>query len=233
MWCAGRSEYSARFTTPAQPANARPPTYPPSHPGSPMLLLTLLGCPPEPEPAWYLGCGDPACSGYGGPFDGVPLCDPEVAGDPCTPAGASCDPVDDCNALLVCATEDPRSQDGGCPISLARHKRDIRYLDAEALVATAAAAGDVRLATWNYRWEPPGTPPHLGFLIDDQVPGPAVAADGQRVDLYGHTSLAIAGVQAQQARTAALEAQVQALADRVEAQEHELARLRADRAATR
>lgn len=51
----------------------------------------------------------------------------------------------------------------------------------------------------------------LGFLIDDDPASPAVRPDGERVDLYGYTSLAIAALQEQQAEIDALKAEVEAL----------------------
>lgn len=183
------------------------------------LLTLLLACPPAPAPAWYFTCGDPSCSGYAGPFEGVPACTDQVEGDPCPDEGAECDPVDDCNARLICATEDPQDQTGGCPISRAAFKRDIRYLGADETRAAAATATGMRLATWNYRWEAPGTPTHLGFVIDDAPGTVAVTADGDHVDLYGYTSLTLAAVQEQ--------------ARRLDAQAVEIAELRAELAAIR
>ncbi len=68
--------------------------------------------------SWYASCGDPACSTYAGPWEGVPLCADEgvALGDSCPDPDASCDPVDACNALWVCTAEDPHDQEGGCPI---------------------------------------------------------------------------------------------------------------------
>ncbi len=93
-------------------------------------LAALGGCPGddggetgggEAELRWYTTCGDPACSGYGGPFDGEDLCsevEGAIEGELCETEGQQCDPVDDCNARLICAAEDPKDQTGGCPISL-------------------------------------------------------------------------------------------------------------------
>ena len=165
------------------------------------------------ELQYWLECGDPVCSGYGGPFDGVPLCDDDgiSVGDPCSADGTTCDPVDGCNALVVCAEEDPTMQPGGCPISLKRHKHDIHYLDVEQRQAAADALLAMPLATWHYNWEANESPNHLGFLIDDVVGSPAVRPDGEHVDLYGYTSLAVAAIQAQQAQIDALRAEVEAL----------------------
>ena len=163
---------------------------------------------------WYATCGDPVCSGYGGPFDGVPLCSDEgvVVGDTCGEADASCDPEDGCNALLTCTNEDPTQQTGGCPISLAEHKTEIRYLTPEQRESARTALLEMRLATWQYRGDLDDGATHLGFLIDDVgAQSPAVRPDGGHVDLYGYTSLAVAAIQQQQAELEALRKEVQAL----------------------
>jgi hypothetical protein len=85
------------------------------------------GTGPAAPPAvlkWYTTCGDPVCSGYHGPFPGVPLCTMEKAGDPCAAANAQCDPVNSCDALLLCTNTDPKQRPGGCPVSGALYKRD-------------------------------------------------------------------------------------------------------------
>jgi hypothetical protein len=169
--------------------------------------------PPPVETHWYETCGTPVCMGYQGPTDGVPACNPdEIAGEACSDEGYSCDFQSDCGALLVCASEDPKTADGTtCPRSRARFKTDIAYLDASTRDAAARAALDTKLATWRYTWEDASSRPHLGFLIDDQEGSAAVARDGEHVDLYGYTSLAIAALQAQDARIAALEAELAAM----------------------
>jgi hypothetical protein len=175
--------------------------------------LVAAGCPPETpsQTSWWTTCGDPACSTYTGPFDGVPVCTDEEQGQACTEEGASCDPEDPCNALLLCAVDDPKDGTGGCPISLASAKTDLVHLDAPALRAAADEALRLKLATWRYRTEAPDARLHLGFVIDDHPTSPAVAADGRHVDLYGYASLALAAVQVQQAEIDALRAEVTAL----------------------
>ena len=187
-------------------------------------ILLLAGCPGATtdtpvtgDLTWFTTCGDPACSGYDGPYPGVPLCTTEAAGDPCTDEAAECDFESDCNAVLVCASEDPKDQTGGCPQSRAAAKREIAYLDAAAVRALADEALATRLATWRYRGEGEQGRPHVGFLIDDHPQSPAVRADGERVDLYGYTSLALAAAQAQQAEIEALRAELAALRAQVQA----------------
>lgn len=169
------------------------------------------------ELRWYSTCGDPACSGYSGPFEGIAACTTEAEGDPCSSEGAQCDPVSDCNALMVCAEEDPKQQTGGCPISRAAHKRDITYLDAASRKEASDKALSMQLATWRYAWETGSDKEHLGFIIDDLGPAPAdspaVREGGQTVDLYGYTSLVLAAIQEQQAEIERLKAEVAALSE--------------------
>lgn len=165
--------------------------------------------------SWYTTCGDPACSGYSGPFDGVPLCTTEQESTSCPTADLTCDLQDDCNALLICATEDPKEQEGGCPISRKRHKTDIDYVDAADLDRLRKEALGLRLATWRYTTSAPDTHPRLGFLLDDHPTGHAAALDGEHVDVYGLASLALAAVQAQQQEIDALRATNEALERRL------------------
>ena len=55
------------------------------------ILLSIVAC--GPEPTLSKTCGDPACSGYSGPIEGVPTCSEEglVEGDVCSEEGAVCD----------------------------------------------------------------------------------------------------------------------------------------------
>lgn len=179
---------------------------------------TTTDATPPAETQWWTTCGDPVCSEYGGPFTGVPVCTDETEGEVCTDDGAECDLESDCNVFLRCAVDDPTAGTGGCPISLASAKKDIRYLDEQALRSTADEALRVELATWRYRDEAQDGRPHLGFVIDDRPSSPAVAADGARVDLYGYASLAIAAIQVQQAEITALRAEVEALRRELAAQ---------------
>jgi hypothetical protein len=209
----------------------------------PLLAALACGAPPEataPPGAWaaedtsgdqagppapprlYPTCGDPVCRGWS-PHAGVPRCGAYTAGDRCPTfaIGRTCDPQDPCNALLECRRDpDP----GPCPISRVAHKRDVAYLDDPALRAAAAQILDTKLATWGYTWDDPAAPLHLGFLIDDQPTSPAVAADGEHVDLYGYTSLAVAALQVQQATLDAQQAEIRELRARLARLEAQLAR---------
>jgi len=152
-------------------------------------------CPPDTTAGatWFLSCGDPVCRGW--TDIGVALCTTEKSGDTCGQLDQRCDPKDDCGALLVCATSDPRQQPGGCPRSRRELKQDIRYLDDAGLRSVKDEVLATRLATWSYRWEPGRE--RLGFIIDDRPESPAVDPHRDMVDLYGFTSLAIGAIQAQ------------------------------------
>lgn len=192
----------------------------------PFLLLVACATDPMPDTAavvpieaeaeaearprlqWWETCGDVVCRGWSRERY-LPLCGALAEGDACRRNGQECDiALDGCNVNLRCATTDPSTN---CPISKAAYKHDIRYLaddDAERLRDELL---DVRLATWAYTAEGAGAPTHLGFIIDDVEPSPAVAADGETVDLYGYTSMTVATLQVQQRQIEALQAEVAAL----------------------
>ncbi len=148
-------------------------------------------CAPR-ELRWYLTCGDPVCRGHI-PEDGLRLCDEEAAGQACGEADDRCDPVDGCNARLVCTDTDPRQ--GPCPISKREVKREIRYVDAAERARLAASLEDIRLATYRYV---NGKARRLGFIIDDHPPPEALRGEDQ-VELYGYLSLAVAAIQEERA----------------------------------
>jgi uncharacterized small protein (DUF1192 family) len=98
-----------------------------------------------------------------------------------------------------------------CPISRRDYKKDISYLDDPERKRLADELLRYKLATWRYKHEGEEAPPHLGFIIDDVEPSMSIASDGNSVDLYGYTSLAVAALQEQEARIAALEREVREL----------------------
>lgn len=175
------------------------------------VLAAGCGNAPSPPPRFFFSCGDPVCRGYVRPTN-VPLCTTaQRPGDMCATEGQSCDPVDACNRRLVCSREDPTMQTGGCPISLAAFKKDIRYLDDAARQREHDAVMRLPLATWRYRTESADAPARLGFLIDDVGAARCVQPSGDRVDLYGYTSMAVAALQVQEREIAALRREVAAL----------------------
>ncbi len=155
----------------------------------------------------FLTCGDPVCSGY--TPSGAPLCSTEAPGGACRIEGARCDPQDDCNASLVCASSDPRMAVGGCPISRRDYKADIHYLNADELARVQREVLDMKLATWRYKHDPAKT--RLGIIIDDNESSSAVDARRDMVDLYGYTSMVVAALQQQALQIEALQGEVKAL----------------------
>lgn len=163
---------------------------------------------------WFLTCGDPVCREDGHRDSSLPPCTGETLGDPCDTAEQTCDPIDDCNAYYVCAAEDPRMSEFGCPMSTRTVKTGIHYLTPLERAAVARQTLQIPLASWEYR-QHPGVP-HLGFIIEDIAPSAAVRAPGDQVDLYGYSSMILATVQAQQAEIEALRAQVDDLTRRLD-----------------
>lgn len=86
-----------------------------------------------------------------------------------------------------------------CDIVLSRRaaKTDVAYLSESETKRLHDELMAYRLAT--YRYASPSTSPgsHLGFIIDDVAPSPAIAASGDHVDHYAYTSMAVAALQTQ------------------------------------
>lgn len=162
---------------------------------------------------WYYTCGDIVCSVWR-PDPSIPLCTTQKVGDACPTLGEKCDPQSGCNQRLVCATSDPAYM---CPISRAKYKTDIQYLGGAELDRVRDDLLEIKLATYRYRAGGPGAPVQLGFIIDDVGGGPSVNADGETVNLYGYTSMAVAALQAQERELAALREEVASLRRQVEA----------------
>jgi hypothetical protein len=153
---------------------------------------------------WFTTCGDPVCQSPG-PTPANP-CTDQQEGAPCSNSGASCD-IGTCGAQLLCADADPKQ--GGCPISRRAAKTEIRYLDAGERSQLLQDLMGIRLATYQYNGN--GTSRRLGFIIDDVGPGYVVLPSGDRVDVYGFASMAVAAIQAQELRIAEIEAKLAAL----------------------
>ncbi len=182
------------------------------------VVCTLMACVPD---KWYSTCGDPVCMTGGWRRDSnIPLCTTQKPGDPCTTFGAQCDVMNsDCNENLVCAATDPTWSDFGymCPISRAKHKTDIRYLDGKQIDRLRDELLNMKLATYRYRAAGPSAPTQLGFIIDDIGGGPSVNPDRETVNLYGYTSMAVAALQAQERELAVLREEVASLRRQIEA----------------
>ena len=161
----------------------------------------------------FLTCGDPVCRGYT-PQPGVPPCGTEQPTEVCRVEGAICDPQDDCNSLLVCATSDPRMAVGGCPISRRSYKTNVHYLEPEELARYQAELLALELATWHYKHDP--SKQRLGFMLDDHETSIAADAARDQVDLYSYTSLAVAALQAQSRQIERLEREVADLKARLD-----------------
>jgi hypothetical protein len=159
---------------------------------------------------WYQTCGDPVCGIHPDPFDDPEIrnCSTEQVGDPCTIEGDRCDGVANCGVSLICAASDPTMGPGGCPISRARYKKDIAYLSDEQLLEYRDQLMSIPLASYRYK-HAEGAGPQLGFIIEDVEP--SVAVSGDRVNLYGYLSMAVAAIKVQQIQIASLQREVEQL----------------------
>ena len=193
------------------------------HPARSICLLLLVGLwlpacedpAAEPELKRFYTCGDPVCSGHR-PQPGVPACSSERAGDSCAREGESCDPLDACNRLVVCAGDDPARM---CPISRGSAKRNVQYLSDADRARLHDELLRFPLATYQYRSAGAAAAPHLGFLVDDVAPSPAVQGlRGDRVDLYGYATMAVAALQDQAQQIAELRQEVDSLRRELERQ---------------
>jgi hypothetical protein len=95
-----------------------------------------------------------------------------------------------------------------CPISQRKMKKDIHYLTSDERQQLNDELMDFRVATYRYKTESAEEREHLGFIIDDVAPSPAVLASGDRVDMYGYSTMTVAALQIQARQIAALEKQM-------------------------
>ncbi len=157
---------------------------------------------------WWTTCGPPACAGDAAiPDSGLPYCPLQQAGSACATPGAECDPYARCTGPLLCSTTDPKGMPPECPISRASSKKDIRFLSSLDLRAYSRELIDLPLATFRYRGGDERT--RLGFLIDGHES--LACVDGDHVDLYGYTSMAVAALKVQEEEIAHLRAEVAAM----------------------
>lgn len=131
-------------------------------------------------------------------------------GTSCTTEGQTCaveQPGECGQHVLACQQGQWTLSGGQCPVSSARFKQDIAYLDEAHAEALREELMRVKLATYRYRSPDPST--HLGFIIEDMPPGsPAVLPSRDRVDLYGYLSMAVATLQRQEKALAELKQEV-------------------------
>jgi hypothetical protein len=155
-------------------------------------------------------CGDPVCRSDASPFDdpNIPNCNGKKLGDACQTQGELCDGVASCGAKWICAASDPITRPGGCPISRARFKEQIEYLDAAQRRSYRDQLLRMPLASYRYRHAPEAGP-QLGFMIDDVEP--SVAVSGDHVNMYGYLSMAVAAIQEQQQQIEALQRELEKL----------------------
>lgn len=163
---------------------------------------------------WYSTCGPPsgclACDNSDAGSDASVPCPAE--GTPCIRRGATCENASqNCCAVSVCEDYDPKQN--GCPISSAKFKSDIRYLEPGDLERLREETLKFRLA--NYRYKPEfsrdSDAEHLGFIIEDNPQSPAVEQGRDRVDLYGYVSMVVATLQVQEKEIQSLRQQLRAL----------------------
>jgi hypothetical protein len=145
-------------------------------------------------------------------FEGPSYCTnprPRV-GSACAKDGDTCalsEPVECGQTLLTCQKGVWNVQSNPCPISSARFKHDIAYVDDAQAARLRDDLMHVRLAT--YRYTSGDDARHLGFIIEDMPEGsPAVLASRDRVDLYGYVSMTVASLQEQRKEIDALKAEV-------------------------
>jgi hypothetical protein len=153
---------------------------------------------------WVVSCGSPVCQGNGFYDDpNIPNCTTEKEGDVCQTQGQRCDGVAMCGATLLCASKPPQT----CPISRARYKQQISYLNDAERDQYHEQITQLRLASYRYTSAP--NVPQLGFMIDDVEPSVAVAGD--HVNLYAYLSMAVAAIQVQDRQIKALQRELEQL----------------------
>lgn len=103
-----------------------------------------------------------------------------------------------------------------CGVVLSRRaaKTNVAYLDDSEVQRLHDDLMRYRLATYRYTRPEIGPGSRLGFMIDDVAPSPSIAADGNHVDLYAYTTMAVAAVQTQAREIERLKQAVAALTAR-------------------
>jgi hypothetical protein len=106
----------------------------------------------------------------------------------------------------------PTCVDGNvCPVSQRKHKKDIAYLSDSERQTLNDELMSFRIASYHYKSEGSEDRKQLGFIIDDVAPSAAVMASGERVDMYGYQTMAVAALQTQAKELGELRKQVEDL----------------------
>jgi hypothetical protein len=186
------------------------PTEPPPPP--PPVDCTAAGaCGPAPLSAERCGDGSTAdfvCTAENGVCvwkkEECPPPPPEACGDVTCALDQTC-----CSGMPFTV---PTCVTGSvCPISQRKFKKDIHYLSDADRARLNDELLAFRLATYRYKTEASAEREHLGFIIDDIAPSPAVVPSGERVDMYGYQTMAVAALQVQAREIAELRGELQAL----------------------
>jgi hypothetical protein len=100
-----------------------------------------------------------------------------------------------------------------CGVAISRRaaKTNVAYLSTSDVQRLHDELLTYRLATYDYTQPATGPGTRLGILIDDVAPSPSVASDGNHVDLYAYTSMAVAALQTQAREIERLQRAVAAL----------------------
>ena len=165
------------------------------------------GCPTSP-PIADDGSTDTGFSGTAPAVTCNPTtsqCETSFKGDVC--GATTCKPGQTCCSGIPFPT--PTCVAGGmCPVSQRKHKKDITYLSDADRDRLNDELLRFPLATYRYKSEGDADREHLGFIIDDVAPSPAVQASGERVDMYGYQTMAVAALQVQARELDALKREV-------------------------
>ena len=159
-----------------------------AHGCSPQSCADGYQCSPNancnPSSTAYHGCVQKTCANDGD----------------CT-CGACLQGIGICSDQLSVCTPDP--------VSRAKYKTDIVYVDAAERAKLAADVQSIPLVRYRYRDAPDRE--HLGFIIEDVEPSPSVDGKNDRVDLYGYTSMVVAALQEQRAQIESAKREIRAL----------------------
>ena len=188
-------------------------------------------CVDDPSDNCVPNLGGADCGGICLPAGGPPACKlkPEACPADCVldkacpqkchcPGGGAPCGDDICTPNQLCCDgipfPEPTCYSGDyCPKSKREYKADIHYLGGAELTALHRDLMQHKVATYRYKDDGVAGPSHLGFIIDDVAPSPSVGVSGERVNIYGYTTMAVAALQVQQ--------------DRIDTLERELAQLKA------